>query len=278
MEQIMNEKKILESIDSPFVLRLFGTCQTRDDLFFITEAIEHGDLYSAIYIYKRLSHITCVFYSACIILGLEYIHNKGIVFRDLKPENIMIDSFGYPRIIDFGLAKQLPLCKSGGYEKTHTMCGTPEYLAPELIFTEGYNHLIDLWSLGVIMYEMIARRTPFVGLNNSDITQLFINITLSRKNGISLSQKIDKMTDGTTNARGIITQLLDGLPSNRLGKKKTTIGLIEHRYFSIVCADELITRTFTAPCMQPEYYGEDLTDAFANQKQYTGNQDIFEGF
>lgn len=277
MEHIMNEKKILESMDSPFVLRLFGTCQTKDDLFFITEAIERGDLYSAIYNYKKLSHAACVFYSACIILALDYIHAKGIVFRDLKPENIMIDSIGYPRIIDFGLAKQLPVCDLGGYEKTHTMCGTPEYLAPELIFSEGYDHLIDLWSLGVVMYEMIARRTPFVGYNNSDITQLFINISQSRKNGIVLSQKIDKMTDGTAHARDIITQLLDGVPSRRLGKHKATVSLLQNNYFSTVCSNSLITRTFTAPCLQPEYYGED-PDPNSSSKPYSGNQNIFVNF
>ena len=161
MEQIILEKSLLMQLDSPFILRFYGPSQTNNELYFVTELLEHGDLFHAIYNEHNLTHEACVFYTASIILGIDYIHSKNIVYRDLKPENIMIGSNGYPKIIDFGLGRQLPYTKiengkMRSYSQCYTLCGTPEYFSPELILENGYDYSVDVWAMGVLLYEMIG--------------------------------------------------------------------------------------------------------------------------
>jgi len=285
-EQIMVEKKILMEMDNPFVLGLCGTFQTNNELCFVTEALEHGELWHAIHDGNKLTHEECVFYGACIVLGLDFIHSKNIVYRDLKPENIMIASNGCPKIIDFGLAKQLPYLKRGddgfirSYTKCYTLCGTPEYVAPEIILRNGYDGAIDVWALGVMLYEMIFRRTPFVdGKNEKDITVILTNIVLCGKNGIAISKKIDQRTDGTPNARNLITQLLNGDKIERLGKNNTINSLLNHPYFlsTNINFDDLYNQTIPAPIIQPLLIGRDI-ETLKDVEEYTGDQDIFKDF
>jgi serine/threonine protein kinase len=287
MAQIMSEKQILMSISDPFILRLHGTCQTNDELYFVTEALEHGDLYSAIYCGDKLIHEETVFYAACIILGLEFIHSKKVVYRDLKPENIMIGSNGYLKIIDFGLAKQLPYMKLSEdktlrkYTKCNTLCGTPEYVAPEIIMGNSYDGAVDIWALGVIVYEMITRRTPFmVKQKDADyITQMFTNIVLACKHGIEVDVKLDRKTDRTPNARNLITQLLNGKPDRRVGRNKTPKSLLQHPYFTSLSMnpDDLYSQTYPAPILQPPFIGTDIETA-KDVEKYEGDQDIFKEF
>ena len=275
--QIMDEKKILEQMNYPFVLQLYGTFQTDDELCFVTEVVDCGDLFSAIYYGdERLSNESCVFYGACVTMGLEYIHQKNIVFRDLKPENIMIDSQGYPKIIDFGLAKQLPFTKMNDgkiitYNKCRTLCGTPEYVSPEIILNREYDRAVDLWALGVMIYEMLFRRTPFVDdTNEKDITKIFTNIVYSGKNGIVISNKIDKRTDGTANARNLVTQLLNGDET----KRKGTASIIKHPYFATQNVDDLYNRIVIAPIIQPQFEMMDISLA-KPVARFVGDQKIF---
>jgi len=286
MEQIMLEKEILMQMTDPFTLKLFGTYQTNNELCFITEVLEHGDLFQAIYDGERLPHEACVFYGACILMGLEFIHSKNITYRDLKPENIMIGENGYPKIIDFGLAKQLPYMKvdngvTSRYSRCYTLCGTPEYVAPELILGKGYNTAADLWAFGVLLYEMIFKTTPFLEREKTDdyVTRIFTNIVLCGKNGIELPHKLDRKTDGTTNARNLITQLLNGNEKSRLGKYNTHAGLLTHPYFLSTCINikELHKQTITAPISQPQYIGRDIETA-PRIKEYDGDQSLFSDF
>jgi serine/threonine protein kinase len=287
IDQIMLEKQLLMEMDeNPFILHLFGTCQTDNSLYFVTEILEHGDLFNAIYSNERLKHKECVFYGACIIMGLDFIHSKNIVYRDLKPENIMIGSNGYPKIIDFGMAKKLPYTKlvdgeQRNFTKCNTLCGTPEYVAPELILGKAYDYSIDIWALGVILYEMISRYTPFDDQKKSPdrITNLFTNIVMCGKNGIDISNKLDKRTDGTSNARKLISQLLNGDTLSRLGPNNKPSSLLNHPYFlsTSITAEELYNQTFEPPIIQPEYIGRELeTDKHIDN--YTGDQDIFKDF
>jgi len=97
---------------------------------------------------------TAKFYSGCVLLALEYLHRKKILYRDLKPENLLIDAEGYIRVVDFGFAKQVA-------DRTYTVCGTPEYLAPELVSGKGYHKSVDYWALGILIYEMLCGYSPF---------------------------------------------------------------------------------------------------------------------
>ena len=286
IEQVMLEKQILMSLSNPFILQLYGTYQTTDELCFITEVLEHGDLYSAIYDGDKLSHEACVFYSIGILLGIDYIHSNNITYRDLKPENIMITENGYPKIIDFGLARQLPYSRvtSTGeirnYSMCHTLCGTPEYVAPEIILSKSYDYAVDLWSFGVLLYEMICRKTPFSGMvDKTDyITKLFTNITTCGRNGISISIRVDKKADGTSNARDLITQLLSGDKAQRYGMNNNKPSdLLKHPYFSCTAMNDIYNQTMEAPILQPQYIGSDISSA-KKVKEFIGDQEIFSEF
>lgn len=190
LRHVMDERKILAMMKSHFVLRLFGTYQTPHQLVMVTEALQFGDLWSVIYETSPycdnggLSRNLTIFYTAVLILALDHVHGKGIVFRDLKPENIMMDSLGYLRIIDFGFSKIVPYTKVDAngvarvFPKTYTLCGTPEYLSPELIFNLGHDQSCDLWALGVLVHEMILAVTPFAPKKPDNVTELFTNIAM----------------------------------------------------------------------------------------------------
>ena len=316
LADLMNEKHILSSMIDPFLLRFYGSCQTNDELYFVTETVACGELFHAIYDDGGLSHADRVFYSACILLGIDYIHSKKVVFRDLKPENIMIGKNGYPKIIDFGLAKQLPYTKlSEGniirkYTKCYTMCGTPEYISPEMLLKKEYDYAVDLWAFGVLIYEMVFMITPFVNnADSSDFTTMFSNILQSAKQGILISKKMDKKTDGTPNSRNFVTQLLSGNEKVRLGDAASPRGLLQHPFFTPLCIEnaqsnvafslksahevdrlnekmctivsgresELYAQTYTPPSFRDVFIGRDI-ETRKQVKRYSGDQTRFRDF
>ena len=157
--------------------------------------------------------------------SLTHLHATGIVFRDLKPENIMLDNTGYLRVIDFGFAKKVPYTSEDPntgevkvHAKTYTLCGTPEYLSPELIFNLGHDQSSDLWALGVLIYEMVMASTPFAPKKADNVTELFTNIAMVTKSGLHLSSRLDNKTRDPE-VRSIISQLL------KAGQSKSPVKL-----------------------------------------------------
>jgi tRNA A-37 threonylcarbamoyl transferase component Bud32 len=172
--RVRTEKQLLLSMSSPFICKCFGVNQDSDGFYFLLELVTGGELKRLIHPADRdkrnQQHKDAIagmvvgipiqpakFYIAAISIPLKYLHRRMIAFRDLKPENVMIDKYGYPKLIDFGLAK--PLDESG---KTYTLCGTPEFLAPEVIMGHGHNQAVDWWALGVLLFEMIVGISPFI--------------------------------------------------------------------------------------------------------------------
>ncbi|KAH9253375.1 hypothetical protein BASA81_008726 [Batrachochytrium salamandrivorans] len=154
---VNSERLILQSISHPFVLSLWRTFQNSKNVFMVLEFIQGGELFSRVLESKGglpASHAR--FYAACVVEGLEYLHRKRIAYRDLKLENLVIGVDGYLKIIDFGFAKQIPM---GEY--TRTLCGTPEYLAPEAVMRSGHDFQVDCWGFGVLLYEMLTQSSPF---------------------------------------------------------------------------------------------------------------------
>mmetsp|Transcript_34548 Transcript_34548/g.91717 ORF Transcript_34548/g.91717 Transcript_34548/m.91717 type:complete len:236 (+) Transcript_34548:189-896(+) len=168
---IMNEKNILLECKHPFILELYQTFMNQNQLFMLMEIVQGGELWT--YIYEKVNLIrrtalggfvesAAMFYAGCVISAFQYVHDKGVAYRDLKPENLLIDSAGFCKIIDFGFAKRIPFMKDGKVcAKSFTICGTPEYLSPELIQSSGHDKSVDYWALGCLVYELLVGQTPF---------------------------------------------------------------------------------------------------------------------
>ncbi|CAF4390334.1 unnamed protein product, partial [Rotaria sp. Silwood2] len=173
VESLMSEKRIFEVINRshhPFLINLYSCFQTRDHVIFVMEYAFGGDLMMHIHQDVFDEQRAC-FYAACVVLGLEFLHSHKIVYRDLKLDNLLLDREGYLKIADFGL------CKEGiGYGgTTSTFCGTPEFLAPEVLTESSYTRAVDWWGLGVLIYEMLVGESPFPGDDEEEVFDSIVN-------------------------------------------------------------------------------------------------------
>ena len=154
VEHVKTEKKLLETITHPFIVNLMGAFQDPQNLYLMMEYIIGGEFFSHLRKAGRFPNDTSKFYAAQITLVFEYLHGLMILYRDLKPENLLLDKNGHCKVTDFGFAKRVEY-------RTWTLCGTPEYLAPEIILSKGHGKAVDWWALGILMYEMLAGYPPF---------------------------------------------------------------------------------------------------------------------
>lgn len=162
---IQTEKSVFETASNhPFLVGLHSCFQSDSRLFFVIEFIPGGDLMFHMQRQQKLSEDHARFYSAEIILALHFLHSRRIIYRDLKLDNVLIDHDGHIKLTDFGMCKE----NIGPYDKTSTFCGTPNYIAPEILRGEEYGFSVDFWALGVLMFEMMAGRCPFPIPPNED--------------------------------------------------------------------------------------------------------------
>lgn len=183
-KHLAQEIKMLENLNHEMILMLKKKWQDQKYIYLLTDVCTGGDLYQEIKRTSGFEEEKCKFYVACLISIFSHLQNKKIVYRDLKPENLLLDDMGYLKLIDFGLAKQLK-----ENERAKTICGTPEYVAPEILLNEGYGSAVDIWSIGILLYEMISTVTPFSAPTSknvlTNILQKKIQFTSKKFDGIS---------------------------------------------------------------------------------------------
>jgi serine/threonine protein kinase/CRP-like cAMP-binding protein len=238
--RLETEKQLLRTTKSPFICKYYGDTEDDSAFYILMELVQGGELQRLIHSpepEKRaqqqaevesgklsgIPHQPAKFYTAAISLPLVYLHRRAIAFRDLKPENVMIDRFGYPKLIDFGLAK--PLEATGG--KTYTLCGTPEYLAPEVILGTGHAQAVDWWALGVLLFEMVVGSSPFlekgVDRRKQDHMVIFENIVENR---------VNYPVDMESGCKDLVRRLLTGKPAIRMGSgRRANKEFEEHPWF-----------------------------------------------
>ncbi len=154
IDHILSEISILNMIDHPFIVEMDGITQDPRYLYIVLEYIPGGELFTYLRTVQNLKNEDARFYAAQVTTMFEYLHSKNIIYRDLKPENLLINSDGYLKLTDFGFAKEID-------SRTYTLCGTPEYLAPEILLQKGHGKPVDWWCLGILIYEMIVGIDPF---------------------------------------------------------------------------------------------------------------------
>ena len=172
-KHLKQEIQIMNLLDHEMIIRLKKKWQDDRFIYLLTDVCSGGELFNEMKKHGRFQESRCKFYAACIVSTLCHMRERKIVYRDLKPENVLIDSDGYLKLIDFGFAKKLDIG-----EKAHSFCGTPDYIAPEVLLNEGYNYAVDIWGLGVLIYEMISTRTPFRAsgsINNKHVMKNILN-------------------------------------------------------------------------------------------------------
>ncbi|GAB0095297.1 cGMP-dependent protein kinase [Sergentomyia squamirostris] len=236
-QHIMSEKEIMVEANSDFIVKLFKTFKDRKYLYMLMESCLGGELWTILRDRGHFDDATTRFYTACVVEAFDYLHSRNIIYRDLKPENLLLDVQGYVKLVDFGFAKKL---QNG--RKTWTFCGTPEYVAPEVILNRGHDISADYWSLGVLMFELLTGTPPFTG---SDPMRTY-NIILKGIDAIEFPRNI------TRNASALIKKLCRDNPAERLGYQRGGISEIQkHKWFDGFYWEALRSRTLTPP-IRPE--------------------------
>ena len=159
-----SERDILTKVDHPFVVSLFFAFQTERKIFLVMDFLGGGELFFHLKRRGLILEKEVRFYLAEMVLAIEFLHNKGIIHRDLKPENVLLRDDGHVCITDFGLAKEI-----GDLESARTLCGTSEYMAPEMLTRNGYGKGVDWWSLGALCFEMLSGKPPFTAKTQKDL-------------------------------------------------------------------------------------------------------------
>lgn len=229
VEHMLSERRILSTLDHPFIVKLSGTFQDEKHLYMVLEYVVGGEFFTHLRKAGRFDATTCVFYSAQIVLAFEYLHAFDYIYRDLKPENLLLDRHGYLKITDFGFAKKVPF-------KTYTLCGTPEYIAPEVLLNKGHGKGVDWWTLGILIFEMMTGQPPFV---DDDPMGIYQRILAGR---IVFPRYFERK------AKSLVKKLLVADLSRRYGCSKDGAEDVKsHKMFTRFDWKSLSERVMTAP-------------------------------
>ena len=238
VDHTKTERMILEKLRHPFIVRLYYAFQDNDNLYFVTEFMQGGEMFFHLHRNPQYKDKAVIFYLSEILLALEYMHRKNIVYRDLKPENILLDFQGHIKLTDFGLSKILSYQRT----RTYTMCGTAEYLAPEIILEkEGYDTTCDWFSFGALMFEMLCGYHPFPRKGKKIDPRVYMSPI-----------KIPRYL--SDDARNLLSKLLEVNPRKRIGFNGAE-EIRKHPYFKDIDFEKVFAKAYTPPFV-PKLKGE----------------------
>ncbi|KAK9522078.1 hypothetical protein VZT92_018568 [Zoarces viviparus] len=234
VDSLMSEKRIFEMITAsrhPFLVSLHGCFQTSDHVCFVMEYLPGGDL--MIHIHNKVfSEAQTRFYSACVLLGLEFLHLNRIIYRDLKLDNLLMDADGFIKITDFGLCKE----GMGHGDRTATFCGTPEFLAPEVLTDDNYTRAVDWWGMGVLIFEMLVGESPFPGEDEEEVFDSIVNDDVQYPGSLP------------PDVVGILQKLLKKNPLKRLGAgERDAIEVKGEKFFETIDWEALLAKKVKPP-------------------------------
>jgi len=229
-EHIINERTIMFSVNHPFIVKLFCTFKSPACLFFLMEFVAGGELFNYIRAEGQFSNETTKLVAAEIILALQYLHNQDIIYRDIKPENLLVDHHGHLKLTDFGFAKHID-------ERTNSMCGTLDYMAPEILMAKGHGKAADWWSLGILIYEMLSGCPPLsIDAGNGSHAMHLIT-----------SGKLEYPSYFDKDAADLIRRLLVVDEKDRLGSRGDAEEIKRHPWFSNIQWSSIIQREGPGP-------------------------------
>jgi len=244
VEHVVNEKRILNMCFHPFILKLEGTYATKNQIYMLLEVALGGELFTHLRTENKFPVEKATLYAAMVTSAFNYLHARKIAHRDLKPENLLFDKEGYLKLVDFGFAKIIN-------DRTWTLCGTPEYLAPEIISNRGHNWGADWWTLGILIYEMLVGQPPFVGQ-----TQIDTYHKIQRG-------KYKMPTTMGRPVKDVISRLLMHNPAHRLGcNHGGSAEVLTHDFFSATDWKQLEKRAVPNLPFVPSVQGDFDTSNF----------------
>ncbi|KAK7743923.1 cytochrome c oxidase subunit 1 [Cytospora paraplurivora] len=239
IDHVRHERGILGEVSGhPFITNLLASFSDSDNLFLLLDYVPGGELFSYLRKFRRFNEAMARYYAAEIVLVLEYLHEKqgGVAYRDLKPENLLLDAEGHIKLVDFGFAKRL------GSTETYTLCGTPEYLAPEVIHNKGHTTAVDWWALGILIYEFLTGYPPFWHQNPIEIYKQIVEKPVVFPQEPAISPE----------AKDIIRSFCNVDRSRRLGNMSGGARRVkEHPFFRGVDWDDVLSRRHRGPIIPP---------------------------
>lgn len=244
VKHIQAEKQVMLLMDHPFLVLLKNTYQDESNVYFLLEACLGGDLFTVLRKRRYFNEDTSRFYVACVVEAMDYLHNElNIAYRDLKPENLVLDVNGYLKVTDFGFAKVLT-------NKTFTLCGTPDYLAPEIVTGQGHDRAVDWWTLGILLYEMLSCFPPFFADKPMDIYRKIIVGKFKFPRYVS------------NPAKSLILGFLKSQPAKRLGYlgSQSVNKIRQHEFFEGFDWDMLRMKRMKAPIYPSVKHERDLSN------------------